>query len=642
VQLLDGRFSLYPSNNGNQVLLFADENGEDNPIDVAQVAIFNSPLSAAQVSSFGGYGHVIADPASVMTPYLQSPTPTSMFISWHYQPSQQSYVDYGTSEALGLTASGSFQAIGPTTLWHTVQLTSLLPNTTYFYRCRSDTALTPVARFHTPPAHGSRTGKLRYMLISDSQTNISRSTAIASAMRQTLLNRFGTGFPDSMQLIMHCGDIVGNGTDLASYQTEYFLPFRQINQSIPFMISIGNHEVESGYFYSYMKYEPFAGPQGEPYYSFQLGRVLFIALNSNTQGATQANWCNTRLQQAQADTTIDMIFVATHKPGHSEVWPDGNTSWVQNTIFPMLDNYSKAVMISFGHSHNYERGARPIGNVRTVVCGGAGGSLDRWRMYGNQTDYPEIHRSFDYHHYVLIEVDLANRSYEATAYTTGNDDVPLANVPFDHWRHALGQVVPETPVGLMPVGDVAGPVNLVGSVFVGSDTIQSSQFQLTSVPGDYTSPMQDVIRDFENYYFDTGSPEYLPINRNSGILLTQLNSVDSLLQEGNEYGWRVRYRDCNLLWSEWSQERIFVWYGPDTTELEAPQRLTALANTSDVWLRWSPVEGARVQYNVYRDSESTGNFDTLIGTTTDTVFVDSTATALPLPRMFYLIRATRQ
>jgi hypothetical protein len=640
-QALNGRFALYPASNGNQVLLFADENGEDNPIDVAQVAIYDVPLTAAQASALDGYGHIITDPAAVMTPYLQSPTSTSIFISWHYRNSEQSYVDYGLTAALGQTASGTVQAISPTVLWHTTQLTDLQPNTAYYYRCRSDTAMTPVARFHTPPVNGSRSGRLRFMLISDSQTNISRSTAVAAAMRQTLISRFGEEFADSVQLVLHCGDIVGNGIDLASYQTEYFLPFRQISQSIPFMVSIGNHEIESGNFYSYMKYEPFAGPQGETYYSLKLGRALFLVLNSNTQGTTQANWCDARLQQAQSDTTIDLVFVATHRPGHSEVWPDGNTGWVQSTVLPILDNYSKVVMISFGHAHNYERGARPASNVRTVLCGGAGGTLDRWRMYPNQTDYPEIHRSFDYHHYLLLEVDLANRSYEATAYSLGNDDHPASNTPFDHWRHALGQSAPQTPLGLAPEDETVSPVILTGSSFVGSDTIQSSQFQLTSTPGDYATPMLNVTRDFENYYFDTGSPDYSPIDRNAGVHLTEFGPTDSLLQAGFLYGWRVRYRDRNLQWSAWSAECTFIWLGPDTTRPEAPQKLTAATSGSHVWLRWSRVSEPAIQYHVYRDSSATGSFDELVGTTTDTMFVDSGAVAWPPARRFYLVKSVR-
>ncbi len=47
-QPVDGRFSLDPT-----LLLFADENGEDAPIDVARVAIYDACLSAAEVAALG-------------------------------------------------------------------------------------------------------------------------------------------------------------------------------------------------------------------------------------------------------------------------------------------------------------------------------------------------------------------------------------------------------------------------------------------------------------------------------------------------------------------------------------------------------------------------------------------------------------
>ncbi|MBI5058554.1 fibronectin type III domain-containing protein [candidate division KSB1 bacterium] len=637
-QVLNGRFALNPANNGNQVLFFADENGEDNPIDIAQVAIYDVSLSGAQAAALGGYGHVISNPADVMTPYLQSPAPTSIMISWHYQPSTQTVVDYGLTEGLGLTATGSAQTIGGTAVWHTVSLTNLQPNTTYFYRCRSDTASTPVTRFHTPPAQGTRSGTLRFMLISDSQTNISRSTEVANAMQQTLLNRFGASYADSIQFVMHCGDILGNGLSLATYQTEYFLPFRQLNQSIPFMVSIGNHEGESSYFYDYMKYDDFAGPEGERYYSFALGRVLFIALNSNTQGTTQANWLNTRLAQAQSDTTIDMIFVSTHHPGHSEVWPDGNTSWTLNTILPMLEGYSKAAMISFGHSHNYERGARANGNLRTLVCGGGGGSLDRWRMYANQTDYPEVHRAFDYNHYVLVEVDLANHRYAATAYSLGNSNMPMADVPFDHWEHSVGAAAPAAPLGVYPTGEVFGSITLIATAPGGPDTVQSSQLQLTATPGSYAAPLMNLTRDFENYYYDSGAPNYTPIDRNAGIQLDRFGPVDSLLDAGQDYGWRIRFRDSNLNWSPWSDEEVFIWYGPDSISVQPPLQLTALASGPHMSLRWRRPAGNVAAYRVYRDVAENGSFVDLIAEVTDTLCVDSNALAHATLRYHYLVK----
>lgn len=55
VQSIDGRFSL----DGKHVLIFADEDGEDNDIDCAELSIYNYSLTANEIKTLGGYGHVV-------------------------------------------------------------------------------------------------------------------------------------------------------------------------------------------------------------------------------------------------------------------------------------------------------------------------------------------------------------------------------------------------------------------------------------------------------------------------------------------------------------------------------------------------------------------------------------------------------
>jgi len=59
-QAPDGRFSLDPQSGSNELLFFADDNGEDNEIDIARAAIFDHDLTAVQIDSIGGlpaYSH---------------------------------------------------------------------------------------------------------------------------------------------------------------------------------------------------------------------------------------------------------------------------------------------------------------------------------------------------------------------------------------------------------------------------------------------------------------------------------------------------------------------------------------------------------------------------------------------------------
>ncbi|MGD8778474.1 MAG: DUF4983 domain-containing protein [Ignavibacteria bacterium] len=57
VQEVDNRFSLAPKLGDNKVLFFADENGEDNTIEVSYLGIYNRILSEDEIIGLGGYDH---------------------------------------------------------------------------------------------------------------------------------------------------------------------------------------------------------------------------------------------------------------------------------------------------------------------------------------------------------------------------------------------------------------------------------------------------------------------------------------------------------------------------------------------------------------------------------------------------------
>jgi len=59
-QASDGDYALAPRSGGNQVLFLADENGEDNSIDVARIAIFNRQLDTVDARGEGGFEHVFS------------------------------------------------------------------------------------------------------------------------------------------------------------------------------------------------------------------------------------------------------------------------------------------------------------------------------------------------------------------------------------------------------------------------------------------------------------------------------------------------------------------------------------------------------------------------------------------------------
>lgn len=512
----------------------------------------------------------------IIKPYLQTPTSTSIYICWLSLDTTNTIVQYGISQDLDSIAIGNHENISGK-IWHTVKLINLTPNTTYYYRCISGIDSSVITPFHTAPNVGTSGGHIRFGLLSDSQDNYKIKTVVDN-MKQTCINLYGQNWYDSISFIQHNGDIVSDGSILSQFETQFFNPYNSLSESVPFMLSLGNHEVSASgsrpdssnvFYYKFMKYEDFSPYQypnvlAERYYSFILGNSLFITLNANTgyTNTTQSTWLENKLIAAQSDSLIDFVFVNVHHPGKDEIWEWGYNNYVQNTIYGILKKYSKIALVTHGHEHAYESGIIKSTNsdnvdFRTIICGGGGGYLEDWFKSPKCVDLPYVQKSLTYWHYLIIDVDMDSKSYTAKMYSLGNGYKSLDNVLFDTFYRRINQPAPDQPKTIFPIDSSDTKPLLIASGFSGVDTIMSSQFQVTATPGNYAVLLVDITRDFENIFKDSGPPNYTPININKGIDLYRFQTTTSLTL-GNTYSWRVRYRDKNLKWSAWSDDATFT------------------------------------------------------------------------------------
>ncbi len=592
-QDFEGMFSLYPASDGNQVLFFADDNGEDQALDVAMVALFDRDLNAQELAELGGYGHDFPSPIPpYMAPYLQAPTDHSIIVCWPSDLSSESVVEYGVSESLDTLVTGDSTDLGDGEIWHWVELTGLEPETDYFYQCRTDTASSVTHVFRTQPPVGASDRFIRFAVYGDNRTDSNQHAEVVLAMREKVDELYGDNLHHQLNLVMNVGDIVTDGRVLSQYPNEFFNPLSPISHQVPVMVSIGNHELEATHFYDYMKYQGLQGFVGEGYYSFQIGTVLFIAMNSNVQSSEQMVWLENLLDSSAQDPQVQWIFTFLHHPGRSEIWPDGNTAWVQDQVIPLLNEYDKVELLTYGHSHNYERGATSGGNLRLMLSGGGGSVLDRWGMYPNQTDYPEIHRSRDHYGYTLVEIDCADGSYTARSFSLGNSDTPLDNIQIDSFSRDRHSPAPSTPTALAPATQTLLPVTLTASPYTANHPIMSAEFQLTASEDDWSSPLVTDLRDWENIYGDTGAPDYLPIDLNEEADLTRLLIEPEILQEGTTYWWHVRYRDQNLQWSDWSDP---VAFQPDLVPATAAFTADSFSGPAPLTLRFTDLSSGLPQ-----------------------------------------------
>ncbi|MEI6455037.1 MAG: fibronectin type III domain-containing protein [bacterium] len=507
-----------------------------------------------------------------VNPYLQTPTPTSEYISWHSNDTAFTKVRYGLSgTSLTEVQAGSFQNISGKR-WHTVQLTGLAPDTRYYYRCISGNDSSAVYPFRSQPLPGSPGRHIRFVIFGDSRYNDTIPSILGQLcqnVQQTLQSKFGDGWVDSVNLVMHTGDIVWNGKEIDRFQTEYFSLIANLSCSLPFMVAIGNHEHESANYFDYMKYEDFTDSvvaktaYRERFYSFDVAGCRFVVLNSNDKiiGAPiQKTWLNKILTESDADTATNLVFTFAHHPWHTEIWTEGNRDSVDIAFYREFVKYYKMVQYSYGHAHDFEIGAivdtnsqnTVMHDFRIVLAGGGGAELTRF--FSGSHDYPEIQETVDDYNYVFMDINVDDQSYIAEAYTMGKPEHPLHQV-LDTWHFRMNQPSPLKPIA-NPVPSTK-PVVLSASVMSGADSCMSSWFEVTEELGNYTNPVLSVIRDREDIFENTGSPNFFPINKNAGIDLTSLEVPDSLLSNGKTFGFRVRYRDDNLKWSPWSDKVFF-------------------------------------------------------------------------------------
>ncbi len=564
---VDGRFAL-----DSLLLMFADNDGEDGEIECSEIAIWNSVLSNNEIALLGGFGHIV-DPQPVpIVPYLQTPTPTSVYVCWHDTSSTGTSVEYGTTSSLGTVAAGSSELVGLTNRWHTVLLTGLTSNTEYSYKVKSGANSSAIFTMRTQPAPGY-TGKIRFLLLSDTHNpDTSKPMRVITAAKKKISELYGSDIHNHMNAVLHSGDLVIFGRNVDEYSKLFFAPMSVVSASIPFLTVPGNHDrPDNGRdgdagpnYYTYMKYDslslmPLPNPPSERFWSDRFANTVVIGLNTDVAsslGEVQKILLDRKLAEAQADSTIDFVMCLSHHMPYTELWGeavgyDPGPNYVKNELLPILQKYSKVIQLTYGHTHGFERGTIESntneGDFRIVCNGGAGGGTDRWGAYQN-TDYPNIHISLDHFFYQIVEIDVAKKTFVGSMYSLGNTDTPYDNQLLDTWYRKVPQQAPDAPSVSAPTF-LQDKLVFHSSPMSGPDSLMTVRMQIAYDTA-FAQIVVDTMVNWKNVYGRDG--QFNPIDKNAGIDLTNLQIPASRLVQGKPFYYRVKYRDHNLRWSDWS------------------------------------------------------------------------------------------
>lgn len=213
---------------------------------------------------------------------------------------------------------------------------------------------------------------------------------------------------EAPDFIVSTGDMVLRGTDEADWQ-KYFELARDLFARVAIYPVMGNHDV--GAADGMRKFEeifalpgrPADCPPGAAWYSFDVGRVHVVALDSNRyDDDRQLSWLADDLKIARV-RGARAIFAAAHK-GPASRGPHGGDALALARYVPLLRSAQATVFFS-GHDHLYERGS--ISGLPYVVSGGGGAPLypPRCGVAGKPPCKPDgAELVVSAHHYVVIEV----------------------------------------------------------------------------------------------------------------------------------------------------------------------------------------------------------------------------------------------
>jgi hypothetical protein len=294
-------------------------------------------------------------------PYLQIGTPTSIVVRWRTGAGTNSRVRYGTSP----TNLSSTQDHTLVTTEHEVTVTGLSPDTQYYYSVGTTTTVLAGGAdftFITAPAAGS-TQPIRIWAIGDSGT----ADAGAAAVRDAYASFTGTRYTDVWLML---GDnAYSNGTD-PEYQAAVFNMYPTFLKQTVLWPTIGNHDTGGstnppGSLPYYQMFSlPTSGQAGgvasgtEDYYSFDVGNIHFICLDSMTSERSSSSPMMTWLQSDISSTTKNWIIAYWHHPPYSKGSHDSDTESqlieMRQGALPILENFGVDLVLT-GHSHSYER-----------------------------------------------------------------------------------------------------------------------------------------------------------------------------------------------------------------------------------------------------------------------------------------------
>lgn len=526
------------------------------------------------------FGFSIASFAQNIKPYLQAPTPNSIYVNWISQNSGSSTISIGTSPTnLNLTVTGNQSLFNDGTIsyyYNTGLLNGLNANTKYYYCVHSNGLSSDTLSFKTKPLPGqaaSADGHLRFLIMGDNQIQTTgRYDTLVHRAKEKIFEKYGGDPSDFIELTFMVGDQVDLG-NLTQYKNIHFAYNQELSGYIPIQTTVGNHEtygsmgMNAYYAHFYLDQLAYQGISSgtENYYSMQVGNVLFISLSSEHTGTAQYNWLQSVLNAADNDNTVDWILTFSHRPYESEQYVGDISSWIKNNAVPMCMQHEKYFMHVGAHHHIYSRGQFKEEPVYNIISGGT--AWDQYWGQSTEQDFEYIQKTISNWCYQIMDFDVTNGKVDIETYSIGSPML-FANSEWkdnqlvDEFHRYKNQASPNTPSITTNFGDsLQLPVAVQSTPFSTSTTelMNSTEFQVSQT-SNFSVLELDKLRDYENLFGQApGQAADSTQDLNAGVNILNYTIPVGSLGNGKHYI-RVRHRDRNLNWSNWSLTDSMIVY----------------------------------------------------------------------------------
>ena len=347
-------------------------------------------------------------------PYVQNIQKDRATVCW---VTQESVVKFGEKANSLDRSSDEFQV-------HEIVLDNLKPNTTFHY----DVGFGEKGNgsFKTAPEYGE---PFRFVIIGD--------TRYADKPREVQVKLISAIEKQKPSLVINTGDLVTDGLNPVHWDT-FFDMNASLIKTIPYYVSLGNHEKNTPYYYQY-----FSFPGKENYYSFNWSNCHFVVLDSegpDDPPEFPMDYQARKMHQEKVETFWDdqLMWLCNDLKNHREY--DFTFVYMHQPLFSLKDSrreeqkeFQKRFAQIFsdfeidvvysGHDHNYQR--HYVDPVHYVVSAGGGASL-----YGFGKPFAKYTRKLALkHHYVLVEVD--GKKIKSTALSADGEVLDQFSIPFE-------------------------------------------------------------------------------------------------------------------------------------------------------------------------------------------------------------------